>query len=586
MRRMLRTFALIICFIFLFSNLSFAVNGSVSSKPDKNGFYVISTTNQLNLTGVTTILLPINFSKDIVTKKSLEKSGKIVTASITVDKNVLKITPAKKLDEKTTYTVKLTTKSNKKYVINIKTKAEIKKTVPTSNPTPKTPDDKNTDKSTDANPTSSSSTVTLKQDVDGYYILQSDDYLNTTSMSKITLPISIDSNSIEATSIEGDNKFISARIEIDNNILSISPLEDLVDGGTYTLRIFTIDNTKYSLTLTAYNIKSIDFSTNNLYKIPANPSKGYYYPYYLFVPMDADKNKYGRMIVEPNDSDISCDTFEYHDKKAKDVVQDNGGQGNLVASELSIPLLVPVFPRQSTNNAQIPFMQFLDRKSLTSKNIEMARPDLQLLAMIDDAQKLLASKGLKVDKKVFMTGYSSSAKFVQRFTALHPDEVKANFVGGIASNTIMPLKEYKGETLKYPVGVGDLKELTGSDFNVDEYKKVAQFMNMGDQDHNDATEWRDCFSEQEAQTIWRLFGRNQITERWNGTQDAIKSGGFDQSIQFNMYKGVGHEISKGSTVDIISFFTANNQDKPVVKIKTHDANDANANDEITEIIGD
>jgi len=41
--------------------------------------------------------------------------------------------------------------------------------------------------------------------------------------------------------------------------------------------------------------------------------------------------------------------------------------------------------------------------------------------MIKDAKTELSSSGIDISDKVFITGFSSSAKCAQKFTTLHPD---------------------------------------------------------------------------------------------------------------------------------------------------------------------
>ncbi|MGE5611507.1 MAG: hypothetical protein ACM359_19815, partial [Bacillota bacterium] len=183
---------------------------------------------------------------------------------------------------------------------------------------------------------------------------------------------------------------------------------------------------------------------------------------------------------------------------------------------------------------------------------QRARVDLQLVAMIKDAREGLALNGIKVDEKVFMTGFSADGKFSQRFTILHPERVMAAFAGGIAGITTYPLSEYQGESLCYPIGVADLKELTDSDFNKAEYDRVPQFFCMGELETTDATEYPDCYPQKDSEQIWRLFGRRQMPDRWNATQKVLAAAA--PSIRCKTYPGIGHTISDDVRKDIVQFF--------------------------------
>lgn len=412
----------------------------------------------------------------------------------------------------------------------------------------------------------STSSVSKKKK-NGFYIITGNEYLNTVGSSDITLPDIFTNKKVEGVTLLYKNEFIPADIEIKKNTMTITPSKHLMNEKTYSVRIFTEDENQYVISLKAYNLRKIDFSQDTIVLIPANPEKGFHYPYYLGIPKNANKSRYKRLIVESNNSVMVNDILEFHIDDAK--VNVTGRSLAAYVSEiLGIPILMPVFPRPMTDWDNLPYMQFLDRKSLLSDDKDMKRADLQLTAMIKDAQKLLEKNNLKVDEKIFMTGFSSSAKFAQRYTVLHPEMVKAIIVGGIASTAVLPLSKYNGVDLRYPVGVSDLKELIGYEFNEKEYKKVAQFMYMSDQDTNDATEWRDCFEEEDAQTIWSLLGRKQLFDRWNNTIKAIDDNGFSSSIQFHMYEGIGHGIPQALFHDSLEFFKKNHGDT-VVKIKAH-----------------
>ncbi len=57
--------------------------------------------------------------------------------------------------------------------------------------------------------------------------------------------------------------------------------------------------------------------------------------------------------------------------------------------------------------------------------------------------------------------------------------------GGVNAMPIIPLETFKGENLFFHVGVHDMGSITGEKFKLDEYKKVAQFIFMGEFDDND-----------------------------------------------------------------------------------------------------
>jgi pimeloyl-ACP methyl ester carboxylesterase len=162
-------------------------------------------------------------------------------------------------------------------------------------------------------------------------------------------------------------------------------------------------------------------------------------------------------MVEPNNTGYTSDDQSVHDRAAASLINAKKAW----ADDLGVPYLVPTFPRPATNWKV--YTQSLDRDTLLTNLPGLVRIDLQLIAMIEDARARLAAQGIEVDRKVWMVGYSASGSFTGRFTALHPDRVKAASFGSGGSYPIVPVAQWKGKTLRYPVGIADLEALTGQE---------------------------------------------------------------------------------------------------------------------------
>ena len=171
-----------------------------------------------------------------------------------------------------------------------------------------------------------------------------------------------------------------------------------------------------------------------------------------------------------------------------------------VASELKMPIITPLIPRvvgyyaqalgSSIRNNDLSGLisdqiNRNEKDQLSPSEIEQIRlqcfdiPE-QIVEMIKYTKKFLGNKGITVDDKVIAEGYSAGSKFVNAFTALYPNYVKAVICGGNSGLGIIPLKELNGTKLKFPLGVSDIDE-----FDEDAFKNVAQLYYIGSEDDND-----------------------------------------------------------------------------------------------------
>ncbi|MCF8364000.1 MAG: alpha/beta hydrolase [Prolixibacteraceae bacterium] len=282
----------------------------------------------------------------------------------------------------------------------------------------------------------------------------------------------------------------------------------------------------------------------------ASPSKGFNYPYFLYIPEGASLEKELILIVEPNNSGFVNDDLDKHIEKAKRTASIDFYTGNYVAQKLKYPLLVPVFPR-SESERKI-YTHALDRDVMRQKDNPLERIDLQLLAMVEDAKSKLAKSGYATHDKFFMTGFSASGSFINRFSMIHPEKVKAVAAGGLNGLLMLPEKEMKGMELIYPVGTYDFDTLFGKSFNPGAFQSIPQFLFMGGLDDNDAIPYSDAFDEPERQIIYRLLGEEMQPQRWEACQTIYDSLKIDATIK--TYEGIGHEHPEAVKEEIVNFF--------------------------------
>ncbi|MBN8699588.1 MAG: hypothetical protein J0L54_08235 [Chitinophagales bacterium] len=321
--------------------------------------------------------------------------------------------------------------------------------------------------------------------------------------------------------------------------------------------MFQIKNLHVAVFLLITNISSCAQSKvadGEIVLVTEDSLHGFCYPYFLFMPDKMDSTRQVTIIVEPNNTSFTSDDFTEHIKRAKELCAGKGYMGNHLSVNLQYPLLVPVFPRSKTD--WLIYTHSLDRDVMMQKGNSLHRLDLQLIAMIEDCKKKLEARGFKVKERVFMTGFSASSMFVERFTAIHPDKVKASAVGGLNGLLFMPFNKLNNQELNYPIGTNDFSRMFGKLFDSASFKKVPQFFFMGAKDENDAVPYKDGYEDNDRKIIYEQLGQVMMPDRWKKCMDIyIKAG---MNATFRTYQGVAHKFNRKNILeDILSFIKQN-----------------------------
>lgn len=334
--------------------------------------------------------------------------------------------------------------------------------------------------------------------------------------------------------------------------------QPLLAGYTYTFILNRDGSTSFrsssGVPLEEYEFSFTAAQTYQLHKIEADPEKGFYWPYYLSIPDNLGTRTI--LLVETNNTGKVSDDWDIHDASAQNLARSRSN----FAVDLNVPLLVPTFPRPRGINVSPPlwliYTHALDRDSLITTVADLERIDLQLIAMINDAKTRLSSMGYIMDKKIFINGYSASGSFANRFTILHPEMIRAAASGSPGGWPTVPVSVWTGENLNYPVGIADIESLAGKPFNQEAFRKVPQYIYVGDKDENDAVDYRDGFDEADEEQINRLFGDGVpfIAERWPHAEEIFNSIG--SRSRFVIYPGVEHTITAQMWTDLLAFFEA------------------------------
>jgi pimeloyl-ACP methyl ester carboxylesterase len=158
--------------------------------------------------------------------------------------------------------------------------------------------------------------------------------------------------------------------------------------------------------------------------------------------------------------------------------------------------------------------------------------------MIEQARAALSADGLPSEQKVLIQGFSASGMFANRFTALHPERVRAATVGSPGGWPIVPVARMGDDTLDYPAGIADLQSLTGHAFDSAAFAAVPQLFIMGSLDDNDSVDHEDGWDKRAALQLERLFGTTPAA-RWPHAAAAYRRAG--ARAEFTLVQGIGHD---------------------------------------------
>jgi pimeloyl-ACP methyl ester carboxylesterase len=216
-----------------------------------------------------------------------------------------------------------------------------------------------------------------------------------------------------------------------------------------------------------------------------------------------------------------------------------------------MPFLMPVFPR--TKSSPLQYTHALDRDTVLVKEGDLRRIDLQLLAMINDAQRRLRGDGYPMSAKVLLVGFSASGTFANRFALLHPERVAAVAIGGVNGIAMLPQETVGGVSLEYPLGTADYEMLFGKPFDLQAWRRVPQFLFMGAQDENDAAapENEDAYSDGERAVIGSVLSSRMMPDRWAAVERLYKTSG--ATAVFKTYPNIGHGTDRAMNEEVANF---------------------------------
>lgn len=292
-------------------------------------------------------------------------------------------------------------------------------------------------------------------------------------------------------------------------------------------------------------------------RIDADPNSGFHYPYFLHIPDAVHGRESVPILVETTNMPGPIDDFGAHLEQAQK--RANEGVGRRIADALELPFLHPVFPRPVSEPVDwLHYTHALDPETMQIEGDPLERIDRQLLQMVTDAQRRLSEEEIQTRDRFIMNGFSASAKFANRFSALHPEKLISVSAGGLDGTMILPKEEaavpiHWRDTveLEYPVGTANTEELTGKPFDLDAFRDVHQFLYLGEDDDSDALLYPDAWTEPEIRGIAvGVYGEDVHEERFPYCKQVYEDVG--AAAVFRKYEETGHS-PKPAIDDIIEF---------------------------------
>lgn len=286
----------------------------------------------------------------------------------------------------------------------------------------------------------------------------------------------------------------------------------------------------------------------DLIYIEASGEKGFYFPYFLYLPDGIDTAEVHQIIVEANNSGFVDDDLEAHKEDARKSIT-GYSLGNYVAHDHLQPLLFPIFPRSETNWQN--YVHALDRNTVLL-NDSLERVDLQLLSMVDNAKHILAKSGYTIEDKVFMVGFSASGSFANRFSLIHPDRLSGVAAGGLNGILMLPEDSLKGRHLIFPLGVADFDSIFHKPFDSVTFSQLPQYLFMGGKDDNDAVPYHDAYDDYERNLIYDVIGEEMQPLRWTNCEKHYRDMGVNAKIK--TYPKFGHVVNTTIRKDVSAFY--------------------------------
>lgn len=288
--------------------------------------------------------------------------------------------------------------------------------------------------------------------------------------------------------------------------------------------------------------------------IESDEEAGFNFPYMFYAPETVREKP---LVVETVNSGGCDDDFQVDLDAAQRTVEN--GPARQISDSLQVPLIVPVFANPCEGEFYHRFVQTLDTETMRIEEGKFERIDLQMIQMIEDARSRLSNEGYDIPTEVMLNGFSASGNFMNNFAILHPERVASVTAGAINGMAILPRESIDGQQTNFMIGVADLEDLIGEEFNEEAWQEVPQFCYMGETEsppQDDTLPYRDVWSEEQASKARDIYGNDMQTDRMTFSEwEYHKAGAL---TRFEIYDGIGHTYNREIIKDVIEFHRRHN----------------------------
>lgn len=299
--------------------------------------------------------------------------------------------------------------------------------------------------------------------------------------------------------------------------------------------------------------------------IEADPDAGFHSPYFLYTPttspssVESVSNSRKRPLLA---TAYPWGDFEERVEGANREVE--GGLMRAVADATNCPVMaVPLTLTRGYVGLEPQELTLAHEIEITDPRRE--RVDLQFIAMIEDAKSRLNSDTHTIADEIHYAGGSSAAYFIEKIAPLHPEHISV-FSFGANGLAFLPFEELTDDipvhgdpertTVPYPIGAGNLEELTGEEFNKKAWMDIEQFRWIGaeDQDPEDPDNYihkRFRSGREISQVVEEIFGTLQVDDRFETSREIYDH--LEVPATFTKFEGQPHAPDRESMQEVVEF---------------------------------